>query len=398
MQYDFETVIRREGVGSAKWDSMTKVNGRLPGDVIPFSGAEMEFVTAPPIAEDLKNAIDTMVLGRTDATEGYVEALCERIKKRHNFTVKPEWALTTRTVLEAVNTAIRAFTEKGEAILVLTPVCGEMAKLLTLSGRPVVESPLLRKGTSYEIDFDDFERKARGGSVRLFVLCNPHNPVARVWKKKELERVGRICLETGIVVVSDEAWSGIIMKGQRHVTFGAVSESFLQNLVVCFSPAATYNLTGLQIANVIIPGGRLRKQFRATYLAMLEHSPRCNILSYVASRSAWEKCDGWLEKALSIIAANKELITDFLGLELPQIKVMDFEGSYFLWLNMKGLGLDYRELERINKTKAHLFFEEGYTFGEQGESFERWNIACPTYYIERALTRMKAAYSRIRPA
>ncbi|MDR1834790.1 MAG: aminotransferase class I/II-fold pyridoxal phosphate-dependent enzyme [Fusobacteriaceae bacterium] len=393
-QYDFETLVRREGVGSAKWDSMMKIAASPGEDVIPFSGGEMEFVTAPPIAEALRQAVDSMILGNMEPDEAYGEALGNWMKKRHGFAPKPEWIVNVRSVAEAINLAIKAYTEAGEGILLLTPHSREIGALVAGSGRKAVECALLRRNISYEIDFEDFEKKVKSGEVRLFLLCNPHTPVARVWKKKELERLGKICLENGVVVVSDESWLDLVMKGQRHWIFAAVAESFLNNCVICTTPGVTFNIGGLEIANVFIPGSRLRKLFRQTYESVLLQNPRCNILSYIASRRAWEKCEDWLEQALKVIERNKNLIAEFLQLELPQLKLMDFEGTYHLWLNCKGLGLDYKELERLNKTKARLFFTEGYTYGEQGESFERWNIACPTRIIEGALHRMKGVYKK----
>ena len=391
MKYDFETVIKRYNTGSFKWDELAANGVNETKDIIPFSVADMEFVTAPEIVEALKHELDTSILGYSAPTEKYLAAVCQWFKNRHGWDAKPEWILPSHGVVDAFFMAVRAFTNEGEGVILNTPVYYPMYGAIKNQNRKLVENPLINTGTRYEIDFEDLERKASDPDTKLLILCSPHNPCGRVWTRDELIKTGEICLKNDVIVVSDEIHCDLIMSGRKHTVFASISKEFADNCVVCTAPSKTFNIAGLQTSNIFIPNPKLREKFLKV-LTLSNPNPKCNILGYRAAEAAYKHCGAWLDGALKVIEENKNLIVNFMAREFPCVKISELEGTYLLWLDLRGLGLNYKELERRNHEQAKLFFDEGYVFGSQGEGFERWNLACPTRYIKDALERFKTAY------
>lgn len=393
MKYDFNTVLKRYGYGSGKWDEMQRVNPNVGEDVIPFSVADMEFVEAPEIVEGLKSFLDTTVLGYANATDTYKEAVCAWMKNRHGWDARPEWILPSHGVVDAFFSAIKCYTEEGDGVMLLTPVYYPMYTGIQVNNRVLVDCPLVKSGDTYDIDFEDFEKKAQDPGTKLLILCSPHNPCGRVWKKEELERIGRICNENNVLVVDDEIHHDLIMPGYEHYVYASLSPEMEQNCLVLTAPSKTFNLAGLQTSNIFVPNEALREKMM-NFLKCGSANPKCNILGYKACEIAYSSCGTWLDECIEVIAKNKRVITEFMAEHFPQIKVCELQATYLLWMDWNGLGLDYKELERINRQEAELFFDEGYIFGAQGEGFERWNLACPTSYVAAALERMKAAYDK----
>lgn len=393
MKYDFTTVYKRYGCGSGKWDEMQRENPNVGEDVIPFSVADMEFVEAPEIVEGLKAFLDTTVLGYANATDSYKEAVCAWMKKRHNWDAKPEWILPSHGVVDAFFSAIKCYTNEGDGVMLLTPVYYPMYIGIKVNNRVLVDCPLVERGDTYEIDFEDFEKKAKDPNTKLFILCSPHNPCGRVWTKEELERIGRICNENHVLVVDDEIHHDLIMPGHTHYVYASLSPKMEQNCLVLTAPSKTFNLAGLQTSNIFVPNEALRREMEA-FLKRGSANPKCNILGYKACEIAYSSCGEWLDECIQVIDENRRVITEFMAENFPQIRVCELQATYLLWMDWNGLGLDYKELERINRQEAGLFFDEGYIFGAQGEGFERWNLACPTSYVVAALKRMKEAYGK----
>ena len=393
MKYDFTTVLKRYGYGSGKWDEMRRVNPNVGEDVIPFSVADMEFVEAPEIVEGLKAFLDTTVLGYANATDDYKEAVCAWMKNRHGWDATPEWILPSHGVVDAFFSAIKCYTNEGDGVMLLTPVYYPMYTGIQVNNRVLVDCPLVKRGDRYDIDFEDIEKKAQDPNTKLLILCSPHNPCGRVWKKEELEQIGRICNENHVLVVDDEIHHDLIMPGYEHYVYASLSPEMEQNCLVLTAPSKTFNLAGLQTSNIFVPNEALREQMMS-FLKRGSANPKCNILGYKACEIAYRSCGAWLDECIEVIAENKRVITAFMAEHFPQIKVCELQATYLLWMDWNGLGLDYKELERINRQEAELFFDEGYIFGAQGEGFERWNLACPTSYVEAALERMKGAYGK----
>lgn len=393
MKYDFTTVYKRYGCGSGKWDEMQRENPNVGEDVIPFSVADMEFVEAPEIVEGLKAFLDTTVLGYANATDSYKEAVCAWMKRRHNWDAKPEWILPSHGVVDAFFSAIKCYTNEGDGVMLLTPVYYPMYIGIKVNNRVLVDCPLVERGDTYEIDFEDFEKKAKDPNTKLFILCSPHNPCGRVWTKEELERIGRICNENHVLVVDDEIHHDLIMPGHTHYVYASLSPEMEQNCLVLTAPSKTFNLAGLQTSNIFVPNEALRREMEA-FLKRGSANPKCNILGYKACEIAYSSCGEWLDECIQVIDENRRVITEFMAENFPQIRVCELQATYLLWMDWNGLGLDYKELERINRQEAGLFYDEGYIFGAQGEGFERWNLACPTSYVVAALKRMKEAYGK----
>ena len=393
MKYDFTTVYKRYGCGSGKWDEMQRENPNVGEDVIPFSVADMEFVEAPEIVEGLKAFLDTTVLGYANATDSYKEAVCAWMKRRHNWDAKPEWILPSHGVVDAFFSAIKCYTNEGDGVMLLTPVYYPMYIGIKVNNRVLVDCPLVEQGDSYGIDFADFEQKAKAYRTKMLILCSPHNPTGRVWTREELQKISEICLANGVLVVSDEIHDDLIMPGYEHTVYASLSQEAEQNCLVLTAPSKTFNLAGLQTSNIFIPNASLRAQYMA-YLKEINPNPKCNLLGYLACETAYRHCEDWLDQCLQVIDTNRKLVVGSMAQKFPQIKVKRLEGTYLLWMDWRGLGLDHKELERINRQEARLFFDEGYIFGKQGEGFERWNLACPTRYIQEALERMEKAYGK----
>ncbi|MBQ6686035.1 MAG: pyridoxal phosphate-dependent aminotransferase [Firmicutes bacterium] len=393
MKYDFETVMKRYGCGSRKWDEMREYGYSEIDDIIPFSVADMEFAPAPEIVQGLQDYISCAVLGYSGATNEFKLTVCDWVEKRHGYRPKEDWILTTQGVVDAFYQAINSFTEEGDGVMLLTPVYYPMYNGIRANNRTLVDCPLVRKGTRYEIDFEDFEAKAKDENTKMFILCNPHNPCSRVWTPEELTKIAQICAEHNVFVVSDEIHFDLMMKGFKHTMFLSLGEELTKNAMSIIAPSKTFNLAGLQTSMVLIPNPDHRETFLK---GQMKHTgnPKCNILGYEACQIAYKNCEPWLDAVLDVIAENKRVIEEFFAEHFPQIKIMDFEATYLLWMDWSGLGIEAKELERINREEAGLFFDEGYIFGEAGDCFERWNLACPTWCIEDALDRMKETYDK----
>lgn len=387
MHYDFETVVRREDSGSGKWQEIKNVLGFYPEGVIPFSVADMEFDMVPEVRAGLKEFLDKNVMGYANMSDAYKEAVCSWEERHHNWKISPDWIRDTPGVINAFFTAVKAFTKPGEGVMLMTPVYYPMYFAISRNNRVLIDNPLVRYNDTYQIDFDDFKKKASDPNTKMLILCSPHNPSGRVWTRDELEQIGRICLEYNVLVVSDEIHCDLLIPGNKHISYGSLGEEFARNSIVCTAPSKTFSLAGLQTANAIIANEDLRKQFY-TEQKKDDGNPKCNILGLEGCRLAYTYGDAWLKECLEVIDTNRKMITDFLAKEFPRVQVMKLEGTYLLWMDFGGLGIECHELARILKEECYLFLDEGYVFGKAGEGFERWNLAAPTKYVEEALKRM----------
>ena len=393
MAYNFETINSRYHTGSKKWGEMREFIPDIGDGFIPFSVADMELETAPEIKDALKTYIDKYILGYANPTPEFKQSVVGWMQRRHGWSISPDWMLSTHGVIAAFYTAIKAYTKPGEGVLLMTPIYYPMYNGIKNNNRVLVDCPLVNKGDHYEIDFDNFEKKAKDPNTKLFILCSPHNPLSRVWKKEELERMGRICAENGVVVCSDEIHSDLIMPGYKHTVFAGISQEFADNCITCTAPSKTFNLAGLQTATVIISSEELRKKYY-THMLEDESNPKCNVLGYVAAMTAYDKCEAWLEQALDLIEGNRQAVVKYMAEHFPEVVMTRMEGTYLQWINFNPLGIGYEELARLLRMEAQLFFDDGYIFGAQGEGFERWNIACPRRYIDEGLERLGKALNK----
>lgn len=387
MKYDFDTVVDRRGTNCLKYD-FAKERGKQE-DILPLWVADMDFQTAPPILERLEAAVRHGIFGYSDSKEDYFEAVAGWYREHFGWKTEPEWLVKTPGVVFALAAAVRAFTKPGEAVLLQQPVYYPFSEVIKDNDRELVNSPLKLENGRYTMDFEDFERKIEEKQVKLFLLCSPHNPVGRVWTEEELRRVGEICLKHGVLVVSDEIHCDFTYPGHTHHVFASLDERFAQNSVICTAPSKTFNLAGLQASNIFIPNGELRRRFRQEISAA--GYSQLNMMGLIACQAAYESGGEWLEQMKEYLAGNLEFVRSFLRERLPQIKLIEPEGTYLIWLDFRALGLSEAQREELIVKQAGLWLDSGAMFGVDGEGFERVNIACPRSTLQLALEKLEQA-------
>jgi aminotransferase/cystathionine beta-lyase len=390
--YDFETIVNRVNTGSAKWEQMKEWNPNVSDGIIPFSVADMELKNPPEIIEGLKKYLDSTILGYTKPTGNYLNAVCSWMKKRHDWEIKPEWIVGSPGVVGAFYSAIKAFSEPLNGVIVMTPAYYPFYSAVTKNNRKLVRTPLINNGLTYEIDYEDLEKKAQNPNNKILLFCSPHNPTGRVWTKAELERIGEICLRNNVFIISDEIHFDLIMPGSKHTVFASISDELANNMIVCTAPSKTFNLAGLQASNIIISN----KKVRDIYLKEVESNGffSLNILGYKACEIAYSECEVWLDELIKLIYHNHLELKEYIEENIPVIKVFDLQGTYLQWMDFNGLDLNRDELENLMH-EAQLFFDEGYLFGKEGNGFERMNLACPTKPLMEALERLKKVIDNI---
>lgn len=393
MKYDFETLVSRKNVGSSKWNLMSKTNEKVTDDIVPFSVADMEFKNPPEIIDGLKKYLDSSILGYTQATDEYYKSVCNWMEKRHNWKIKKEWIVEFSGVVPALYTIVRALTKEEDGVLIMTPVYYPFYKAIEDNRRKVVKSQLMLCEDHYEIDFEDLEEKTKLESTKLMILCNPHNPVGRVWSEDELIKIGKICIDNNVLIISDEIHFDLIMPGFKHTVFASISEEFANNSVICTAPSKTFNLAGLQTSNIIVSNKRIKDKI-ASEKRTASGNSGLNIFGYKACEIAYNECEEWLDELIRVLDRNKKIVENFVKTHLPEIKVVNLEGTYLQWLDFRNLEKDHRSLEKFMTTEAMLFLDEGYVFGDEGRGFERINLACPSNVLEAALERLLEAVNR----
>ncbi len=393
MKYDFTTVVDRSNMGCAKWEQMKKWNPDVSPGVVPFSVADMELKNPPEITQGLKKYLDETILGYTMPTDAYLNAVCGWMHKRHDWEISKEWIIGSPGVVNAFFLAVKAFSDQGDGIIIQTPVYYPFKTAIERNKRTLVKNPLLFTGSTYVINYDDLELKARNPRNKVLLFCSPHNPVGRVWTPEELARVGEICLRNQVLIISDEIHFDLIMPGHKHTVFAGLSEDLANNMMVCTAPSKTFNLAGLQTSNIIIPNPKIRSRYVEEM--MLNGSFSLNIMGYKACEIAYTECEEWLEQLLQLIYHNHLELKKFMAANLPAIKVFDLEGTYLQWMDFRGLGMNKDELKKFMHFEAEVFCDEGYVFGEEGAGFERMNLACPTRVMMEALQRLAAAIKKL---
>lgn len=393
MKYDFITAPNRRNSGSSKWESMKNLNPHVPEGVVPLSVADMELKNPPEIVEGLKEYLDQVVLGYPCGTDSFFDAVTSWTSRRYGWETQKEWLITTPGIVNAFHQAVLAYTEPGDGVILLTPVYYPFSFAVQRNSRKEVRCALKNVGGRYEIDYELLEEMAKMPENKLIIFCSPHNPVGRVWTREELEKVGRICIDNGVFIVSDEIHCDLILPGYKHTVMAKISEEFADHTMTCIAPSKSFNLAGMQSSCIFIPN----KEKRDIYLEQLLHtaqSNRLNVLGYKCTELAYTKCDMWLEECIGLLDSNRKRVEEFIQKRLPQITVTPLEGTYLMWLDCRELGIDYKELERIDVEEAYFFTDEGYVFGPEGEGFERINIACPASVLMETLERMAAAYEK----
>ncbi len=399
MKYDFDQVCDRRNTNCAKWDAVKTIFGRE--DIIPMWVADMDFPVAAPIVEAIKKRAEHPFYGYTHAGTGIVESVVERMERKFNWKIRPEWVVFTPGVVPALHAAIRSVSHPGDEIILQPPVYYPFFSAVTGSGCQIVYNQLKLVNGQYEMDFADLENRfhARAGMhpvasrIKAVLLCNPQNPVGRLWNKEELIRLGQIALKHGAVIISDEIHCEILYRGHRHIPFAAISEEFAANSIICMAPSKTFSLAGLEASSIIIPDRRLRDNFNNIKAGIL---PGPNLFGLTALEAAYRYGDEWLEQVLNYLQANLDYLINYFDEKIPDIKVIRPQGTYLVWLDCRGLGLSDLELRTFMREKARLGLDDGFLFGPGGSGFQRMNIACPRSILSEALNRLEVAVRDLR--
>ena len=384
MNYDFDTVVNRKNTNAIKYD-LAKKRGK-PEDAVSLWVADMDFPTAPCIQKVVAEKAAHGIWGYSRPDNRYYDALKKWYKERHNFEVQNEWVVNTPGVCFALATAIKAFTNEGESVLIQKPVYYPFFNIINSLQRKVVNSSLILKNNHYEIDFDDFERKIVQENVKMFILCSPHNPGGRVWTKQELQKISEICLAHNVLVVSDEIHSDITFGSNVHTVYGSLSEQALKNSIICTAPSKSFNLAGLQFSNIFIADEKLRKAFSKELEKTGYDEP--SVFGIVAATAAYSEGADWFDSVKSYIWENILFAKKYIEENAPQIKVLVPEGTYLLWLDFSKTGLSDSEINDRVLNKAKVWLDSGSMFGKEGEKFQRINCATPRIILEDALKRI----------
>ncbi len=392
MKYDFNQVCDRKKTDCVKWDFAPFMFGH--NDVLPMWVADMDFPVAAPIVEALKKRAGHEFYGYTAAGAGVIQSVMDRMWNKYAWKIKPEWIVFTPGIVPALNIAVRALTRPGDEIIIQEPVYYPFFPAVTSGGCQIVNNQLKLINGTYQMDFDDLERQFQDRDciipfthrIKAMILCNPHNPMGRVWNPKELTRLGEIALKHSVVVIADEIHCELLFKGHRHTPFASISESFEQNSITCMSPSKTFNLAGLHVSAIIIPDEKLRRLFSDTRSGIV---PEPNLFGFTALEAAYRFGDEWLTQLLDYLQDNLDFLLKYFAERIPKVKVIEPQGTYLIWLDCRELGMDDMTLRSFMRDEVRVGLDDGFLFGSGGSGFQRINIACPRPILEEALRRIE---------
>ena len=380
-QINFDEMIPRRDTNSVKWDSAADA------EVLPMWVADMDFRTAPAITEALRQRVEHGIFGYTRVPDAYYEAVVNWFARRHGWQMQQEWILYTISVVPALSATIKALTEPGDKVLMQTPVYNCFFSAIRNNGCEIADNRLIYENNTYRIDFEDLERKASDDKVKLMLLCNPHNPAGRVWTREELTRIGEICLRHGVTVVSDEIHCEFAYPGHAYTPFASISDDFLHRSVTCVSPSKAFNIAGLQIANIVCADEAVRQ--RINEVINLHEINNVNPFGVIATIAAYNEGESWLLQLLDYLRGNYECMRDYCARHLPDFPIAELEGTYLAWMDCRKLRLSSKELEERLLQEAKLWLNAGTMYGDAGEGFMRWNLACPRARMLEGLERFR---------
>ena len=385
MQYDFDTIIPRRGTNSYKWDTPEEEG------VLPMWVADMDFRTAPAIVDALSRRVEHGIFGYTKVPDAYYDAVVRWFGSRHHWQIDPRWMIYTSGVVPALSAIIKALTEPGDKVIVQTPAYNCFFSSIRNDGCELSANNLVYRGGRYTIDFDDLEAKAADQRAKLLLLCNPHNPVGRVWTQEELLRIGEICLRHGVMVVADEIHCELTDEGHDYTPFASLSDEFLQHSVTCISLSKAFNLAGLQIANIVAADDAVRR--RIDRAININEVCDVNPFGVIATIAAYGEGGAWLDALRKYLWENYEYLRRFFAERLPQYPVLPLEGTYLVWIDCRASGLDSDAVTERLQEQQRLMVNPGTMYGPGGEGFIRLNIACPRTQLADGLERMARVLS-----
>ena len=383
MKYDFDEIIPRRGTNSYKWDSARDA------DILPMWVADMDFRTAPPVVEALRKRAEHGIFGYVRVPDAYYAAVTNWFARRHDWQIEKEWIIYTTGVVPALSAVIKALTVPGDKVMVQTPVYNCFFSSIRNNGCGMIANPLIYRNGTYQIDFADLEQKAADPSVKVLLLCNPHNPAGRVWTKQELTRIGDICIRNNVWVIADEIHCELVFPGHTYIPFASISQEFLMHSVTCTSPSKAFNLAGLQIANIISADTDIR--IKIDKAINVNEVCDVNPFGVEALMAAYNDSEEWLEELKQYLFANYNYLRAYFAECLPKFPVSMLEGTYLVWVDCSVLNQSSDKIVKTLLEKEKLWVNEGGLYGEAGEGFIRINIACPRQQLIEGLNRLRRA-------
>ncbi|MCC8150998.1 MAG: pyridoxal phosphate-dependent aminotransferase [Lachnospiraceae bacterium] len=382
MPYDFDRIIDRRGTSSLKWE--------VSENELPMWVADMDFETAPAVREALRKTVDHGIFGYAILPDEWYSSIMRWWKERHGLIIEKEWLIFSTGVIPSISTCVRKLTSPAENVLVQTPVYNMFFNSIVNNGRNVLENPLIydRETTSYRIDWEDLEEKLANPQTSMMILCNPHNPIGKIWDRETLARIGELCAAHRVTVISDEIHCDLTEPGCDYIPFASVSETCRDNSITCIAPTKAFNIAGLHSSAVIVPEKFLRhKVWRALNT---DEAAEPNAFAAAASIAAFTEGGNWLDALRAYISGNRKLVGEFIAREIPQIRLIPSEATYLLWIDCTDVAGDEIDIASFIRKETGLFLSKGSAYGANGKGFLRMNIACPRSVVEDGLKRLKA--------
>ncbi|NOY38528.1 MAG: putative C-S lyase [Chlorobi bacterium] len=383
--FDFDRIIDRSGTHTIKYDRRKELFGAE--NILPMWVADMDFSVPPPVSEAIRKRSEHPVYGYTMRPPVYFETIVAWLKKRHGWEIETDWIHYSPGVVPALNILIQEFSQPGDGVILQSPVYHPFFHAIRNNNRRLLNNRLVEKNNKYTIDFDDLSRKAK--EAKILLLSHPHNPVGRSWTREELLKLGEICLENNVLIVSDEIHADLTMPGYKHIPLAAMSPELAEATVTCIAPSKTFNLAGLSTSSVIIKNEHKKKRFKA-FIERL-HLNMGNLFGMIASTAAYGEGEPWLDALLRYLQENICFVTEFLENEIPRVRISPVEATYLLWLDFRELNMTTGELNSMLTRKAKLGLNDGTIFGQGGVGFQRMNVACPKSIVEQAMENLKKA-------
>lgn len=388
MKYNFNEKIDRSNNHAAKWEEMG--NKFISNDLWPMWIADMDLKTAPVIIDAMREKLEQGIFGYVYRPASYYQSAADWIERRFDYKIDPKTLINSPGVVPTLSILVRLMTKADEKVLIQSPVYYPFSAVVRENERELVVNELVKDETGYyTIDFEDFEKKVSDEKVTLFIMCSPHNPVGRVWKREELQKMSELCLKYNVRVIADEIWRDIVMPGHKHIPVASLSKEIEHNTITCFSPTKTFNIAGLQASFATLPREEEWKMLDEELgrLDVKRNSP----FSLVGFEAAYTKGEEWLEELLIHLDGNMDYVVNFVKERIPEVKVRKPEGTYLMWLDFSGLNMTKEELSMFMQKEAKIALDDGFWFGENGAGFERMNIACPRYMVEEGMNRIENA-------
>lgn len=377
MKYNFDEIIERRGSNSYKWDSAVEE------DVLPMWVADMDFRTDPAIINALTRRVQHGIFGYNKVPQAYFDATISWFQRKHNFTIEKDWILFTSGVVPALSAVIKALTVPGDKVIIQTPVYNCFFSSIRNNDCEILSNELVYNNGIYTVDYNDLEKKTADPRVKLLLLCNPHNPVGRVWTCEELQRIGEICLKNNVIVISDEIHCDLVYEGYKHISFASIHEDFRNNSVTCTAPSKTFNLAGIQVANIIAPNKEMNRKINKAL--NINEVCEINVFAIEALIAAYNEGENWLSDLISYLYDNYVYLTSFFKENLPNLKVLPLEATYLVWIDCSFLKTTSKSIAERLLRRGKLWINEGTMYGESGEGFIRINIATPRENLIKGL-------------